>query len=325
MTTLRPITLPTTGQTLAGWARSTWHAHPSSELISLFSRRQFESAVRQGDLVAVAPNAYVGACHATSLSSRVDAALLWAGPPAAIGGRAAMRLYDVLPDPPDSIDLVIPRQRHLKAVPRHIRTRRTDFEFVPTQVAGWSVVPLPMAMCQAFGDLGSDRAGAVIRPLVSGAVGVEELLWTLDAMPRVRARRELTSVIVQYAAGSESYLEYVAATDVFSGAEFSQLMRQHVLSVHSRRYRVDLFDAATMTAIETDGASFHSSPQAWQSDLNRDADLASLGVLTLRFSYRDLIDNPERCRDRVRAVLRSRSQTVGAKPRSRARRTFMDR
>lgn len=236
-----------------------------------------------------------------------------------------MCLHGVVLDPPDSIDLVIPRQRHLKAAPRHIRTRRTDFEFSPTQVAGWSVVPLTMAICQAFGDLGPDRAGAVLRPLVSGAVGIEELQWTLDAMPRVRARRELASVIVQYAAGSESYLEYVAATEVFSGAEFAQLMRQHVLSVHGRQYRVDLFDAATMTAIETDGASYHSSPDAWQNDLNRDADLASLGVLTLRFSYRDLIDNPERCRLRLRAVLRSRSQAVHTKPRSLARRTFMDR
>ncbi len=322
---MRPISLPTEGQSLAGWVRSTWHAHPSAELISLFSRRQFESALRHGDLICVAPNAYVGACHATSLHSRVDAALLWAGPPVAIGGRAAMCLYGELEEPPESIDIVIPRQRHLKAAPRHIRTRRTDFEFAPVHIGGWPLVPLAMAICQAFGDLGPSGVGGVVRPLASGAVGVEELQRTLDAMPRVRSRRQLASVIAHFAAGSESYLEYVAATNAFAGLEFAQLLRQHSLSVHGRQYRVDLFDAATMTAIETDGAAFHSGADSWQRDLNRDADLASLGVLTLRFSYRDLVDHPERCRQRLRAVLRSRSRTVTQKPRSIAKRTFMDR
>lgn len=291
----------------------------------MFSRRQFESALRDGDVVTVAPNAYVGACHARSLHSRIDGALLWAGPPAAIGGRAALCLYGVLEDPPDRIDVVVPRQRHLKAAPSHIRTRRTDFQFVPGQMGSWTVVPLAMAICQAFGDLDRDRAGVVVRPLASGAVGVEELLRTLDAMPRVRLRRQLMSVIAHFAAGSESYLEYVAAAEVFCGVEFSQLLRQHTLSVHGRQYRVDLFDAATMTAIETDGATFHSGPDAWQRDLNRDADLASLGVLTLRFTYRDLVEHPERCLERVRAVLRSRSTRDRPKARSLAKRTFMDR
>lgn len=306
MTTIRPIVLPSPGQTLAGWAQSTWHAYPSSELISLFSRRQFEAALRAGDIIGLAPNAYVGASHAGSLSSRVDAALLWAGKPAAIGGWAALCLYRVLDEPPESIDVVIPRQRHLKAAPPHIRTRRTDYAYVPNQIGPWTVVPIEMAVCQAFAELGRQRVGATIRVLASGAVDIEDLCFTLAAMPRVKARRELSSVIAHFAAGSESYLEYIAMHDVFSGPEFSPLIRQHSLFVHGRHYRVDLYDAETMTAIETDGASFHAGPDAWQRDLNRDADLASLGVLTLRFSYWDLQENPERCRQRLRAVLESR-------------------
>lgn len=306
MTTMRNIALPVPGQSLISWSRSTWHAHPSSELVALFSRRQFEAAVRDGDVLALAPNSYVAACHATSLHSRVDAALLWAGAPAAIGGRAALCLFGLLDTVPDVIDVVVPRDRHLKPVPRQLRTRRTDYKFVASQVGTWTVVPVAMALCQAFADLGSDRVGVTLRALAGRTIGIEDLSETIAAMPRIRARRALEEVIVQFAAGSESYLEYVAVREVFNGSEFSQLIRQHEVCAHGRRYRLDLYDERTMTAIETDGAAYHSGPGEWQRDLNRDADLSSLGILTIRFSFRDLTEHPDRCRERAGAALASR-------------------
>lgn len=305
---MRNIALPVPGQSLTSWSRSTWHAHPSSELVSLFSRRQFEAAVRDGDVLALAPNSYVAACHAGSLHSRVDAALLWAGAQAAIGGSAALFLYGLLDSSPDVIDVVVPRARHLKPVPCHLRTRRTDYQFMASQVGTWTVVPVAMALCQAFAELGPDRVGVTLRALAGRTVGIEDLCDTLAAMPRVRARRQLQAVIAQFAAGSESYLEYVAVRDVFDDGEFPQLIRQHELIAHGRRYRLDLYDERTMTAIETDGAAYHSGPGEWQRDLNRDADLSSLGILTIRFSFRDLTEYPDRCRERARAALASRSR-----------------
>jgi very-short-patch-repair endonuclease len=310
MTTMRNITLPMPGQSLVAWSRSTWHAYPSSELIALFSRRQFERAVRDGELVAVAPNSYVAACHAESLHARVDAALLWAGTPAAIGGQAALCLHGILDSCPAVVEVVVPRDRHLKPVPSRLRTRRTDYIFEPVQVGGWTVVPAAMALCQAFWELGTQRTGVTLRALANKAVGVEDLCATLTAMPRVRGRKQLTSLLAHFAAGSESYLEVVAVSDVFRGHDFAQLVRQHEVVAHGRRYRLDLYDEQTMTAIETDGAAYHAGPTDWQRDLNRDADLSSLGILTVRFSYSDLMQNPERCRARVRAIIASRRRVM---------------
>ena len=41
-------------------------------------------------------------------------------------------------------------------------------------------------------------------------------------------------------------------------------------------------------AVEFDGAAFHAGPDAWQRDLRRNAALAALGWVVLRFSYADV-------------------------------------
>jgi very-short-patch-repair endonuclease len=114
-------------------------------------------------------------------------------------------------------------------------------------------------------------------------------------------------VIASVAAGSESYLEVHATARVFVGRRFRGLLRQHVVSAGGKRYRLDMYDALSMTAIELDGATYHAGISQWQRDLRRDADLAALGILTLRFSYQDLTERPEWCRSTTLNVLQLRS------------------
>jgi very-short-patch-repair endonuclease len=105
------------------------------------------------------------------------------------------------------------------------------------------------------------------------------------------------------AAGAESFLEVHAMQEVFVGKQFAGLLRQHLVNTGQRRYRLDLFDPRSMTAIEADGAEYHSTDRHWQHDIRRDADLAALGILTLRFSYWDLTERPEWCRSRALQVM----------------------
>jgi very-short-patch-repair endonuclease len=120
----------------------------------------------------------------------------------------------------------------------------------------------------------------------------------------------MIEVASHVAAGAESFLEVHAMQEVFVGAGFAGLLRQHVVDTGERRYRLDLYDPRSMTAIETDSAQFHSSVTHWQRDIRRDADLAALGILTLRFSYWDLFERPEWCRDRTLEVMLRRRRDV---------------
>jgi very-short-patch-repair endonuclease len=67
------------------------------------------------------------------------------------------------------------------------------------------------------------------------------------------------------------------------------------------RYKVDVGFPAIKVAIEVDGFAFHSQPKDFQTDRERQNEIALLGWQVLRFTWLDLTEYPER----VIAVIRS--------------------
>jgi very-short-patch-repair endonuclease len=63
-------------------------------------------------------------------------------------------------------------------------------------------------------------------------------------------------------------------------------------------------------AVEFDGAACHGRLGDRERDLRRDAALAALGWVVLRFGYRDVTERPHVCRARVVAVHRQRAGMV---------------
>jgi very-short-patch-repair endonuclease len=66
-------------------------------------------------------------------------------------------------------------------------------------------------------------------------------------------------------------------------------------------YKVDVAFPEQRVAIEVDGWAFHSDEEVFQSDRNRQNNIALLGWQVLRFTWLDLIEYPQR----VIAVIRS--------------------
>jgi very-short-patch-repair endonuclease len=62
-------------------------------------------------------------------------------------------------------------------------------------------------------------------------------------------------------------------------------------------------------AVEFDGAAYHAGRDDWQRDLRRDAALAALGWVVLRFSYSDVTERPV-CGAQVMAAFRRRCLDV---------------
>ena len=67
--------------------------------------------------------------------------------------------------------------------------------------------------------------------------------------------------------------------------------------------RVDFAYVAERLAIEVDGWSFHGSPEAMTSDLRRQNRLVALGWTVLRFTWWQVMNEPERVAQEIASVL----------------------
>ncbi|MCB2412258.1 endonuclease domain-containing protein [Demequina sp. TTPB684] len=307
MTPPRALPNPAPHQTLADWFPSTSLAYRGEQLEAAFSHRQLVLALDSGAAVRLAPGVYASGAHAQSAATRIDAASEWAGSEAWIGGAAALFLAGAMADPPSAIEVVVPAARRMSGRPPWIRIRRLTYRPPTLRVDQWNAVDPGVAWCHAFAEMPHDDRVSALCALVSAQPqAIETVFSAARSLPRLRGRRRMLEVAEHVAAGAESFLEVHALQQVFVGRLFRGLLRQHTVTVEGSRYRLDLYDPTSMTAIETDGARFHASARDWQRDIRRDADLATLGILTLRFSYWDLIERPDWCRERAHEVMARR-------------------
>jgi very-short-patch-repair endonuclease len=310
MTHLRPLPRVAEPSALTDVLRRTPRAFTFDELVGMSSARKARTAIDRGEVVRLLPNAYVSALHADSFLARVDAALLWAGPNAALSGAAAMFAWGFAAHPPEVIEVVVPHADRPRP-PGWIVVRRLSYRPPTTRLGRATVVGPDLAVIFGYGALPPrDRASAFYAALRSGLTSPRALTQALDRVPRCPMRRELMRRIDAGARGAESYLEEQGLRKVFNTKEFARLARQHWARVDGERFRIDTYDPETMTAIELDGDTYHSDPEQRQRDMTRDATLATVGILTLRLSYRDITERPEWCRALVRGVIRSRSTTL---------------
>lgn len=89
---------------------------------------------------------------------------------------------------------------------------------------------------------------------------------------------------------------------------FLQLCRRHRLplpEVNARigGFKVDFAWRHAALIVETDGYRFHRGRQAFEDDRARDVELRLLGYEVVRFTYRQVVDEPARVAVALRALL----------------------
>jgi len=267
----------------------------TGEVLAMASRHGLENAVRRREIIRILPGLYSAALHSDSWLVLARAALQWS-PDAVLSGASALFAAGALLDAPSRIEVVVPRHGR-RRYPAWIAARRSDL-VLPT--APWieahrMLVPA-YAVALGYGAAPPGfRAELVYGPVRSGRTTPEEIDAAVRSLPRVRSRRALHRRAALAAAGIESFVEEVGARDVLAGPEFAGLVRQHRLHVRGASFRVDAFHAPSLTAFEFDGARFHDARRL--EDARRDAVLASVGVVTVRFGYADVMNRPDWCRD----------------------------
>ena len=282
-------------------------AFTRAELLRDFSARSLEFALTKGTVTRVLPGIYAGSLHSRSFKVRSHAALLWARGSAALSGISALFEWGLVDEPPQRIEIWLPHERRLKPPPWLVVRRGTSP--IRTTTRGNVQVATPAyAIVQGYAQVPPGRrADVVYRAVRRRIASPTQLRAALDACPRVAERRALERHVDAAAHGAESYLEEHSLWTVFNTQDFSRFVRQHEIVHEGEQFRLDMYDASTKTAVELDGDWVHAEPDQRRKDVRRDATLATRGILTIRYGFRDLMQIPDWCRMNLLQVLRSRA------------------
>lgn len=276
-------------------------------LLTVLTRNQLDNEVARNHLVAPFPRAYCRPWDAEHPPVRDRAALVSVGRPVALSHLTALRRWD-LPTPDTAeIHVTVPFERHPIGRCPDLTVHRTRLPTGARRVAGLLTVAPALAIVRSWPLLaGPAQRAPAIDAVRRRLVTPSELRDKNQHTVGMRGRSRLRQLIDQLDAGCESELELWGYLEVFDVPGLRHGVRQKVIQVAGRRYRLDLGYDEERVAVELDGYRFHSTREQRERDMRRDAALASVDWLTLRYSHERLHDDIGGCRRDTLATLDAR-------------------
>lgn len=235
----------------------------------------------------------------------------------ALSHTSALTMWRLVPKS-DQLHISVPSARRALKSPGLVVHRVQDFD--PGLIGGLPVTDLPRALVDswrlAFANGIRQRdvemaRGAVITSLRERRVTVARLRNELARWPALPGHRELALLIELVEQGCHSELEIWGVRDVLRGPGMPRFVQQHAVALPYGTVHLDAAIPDLKIAIELDGAAFHGSAEARERDLRRDAALAALGWIVLRFSYRRLTSEPKACQREILQVCAARRALFG--------------
>lgn len=285
--------------------RSRSGAMSQVDAVRQFSRSALQAATRSGELTRLLPGAYVATEQREEPLVRLRAASAWLGRRGAVTGLAALAVWGYRDRYPARFAVQVATNLHL-SVPRWIRVVRPNTAPEWYRVKGVRVVAAEYAVVQAWNDSVGDEGVSVVVEAVKRGMLRSRIVAAVAATPRVRSRAQLGALLDLLDGGVTSYLEWLARSKVFTRKRFPDLIWQHTVHTGRGTRHPDAYDAEAKIDLEFDGAGTHSGDSGRRSDIERDAELAGLGILTLRFTMEDLLHRPEWCVQRYLDARRAR-------------------
>ncbi|MEU7933633.1 DUF559 domain-containing protein [Micromonospora echinofusca] len=163
-----------------------------------------------------------------------------------------------------------------------------------TLVDSWPILP------------SAERRAPVIRAVNDRLTTPERLAVALGNAPKLHDRAAFRTLLTRLAEGCRSPLEIWGHERVFTGPGMPAFRRQVRIRVGPRTMYLDLFAERERVDIELDGATTHGDPRQREIDLRRDALLATVGILVVRFAHRRLFHEADDVRRETLAILTNR-------------------
>lgn len=308
---MRPSTVPAALRSAGGVA--TWVALAAATSSSAVSRAVVSGAVVQG-----LPRVLLLPDLVDDPDACARAAVAHAGQPAQLSHLSALRRWGLpVPssEPATVVHLLVASHRRRRTEgepPVRVELHRTRTASPVAWRGGFPVVSLERAVVESWPLLrGSDQRAPALVAVRKRWTTAGRLRTQLERHPRLPGRSTLASLLDALDAGCRSELELWGYESVFTGPRLEHLERQVEVRVGGRAFVLDCFDRAAMLAIELDGRQYHDAPEDRERDLARDALVAELGVLTVRYPHRKLTRDPAGCREQALRLIEVRRRQLG--------------
>ncbi|MCZ2858143.1 DUF559 domain-containing protein [Blastococcus sp. VKM Ac-2987] len=279
------------------------------QLLERVPRQVLDSHVGRGYLVRVFPRVYRLRNCVEDDALTLRAALLHAGPVAALSHTTALAVWGLRPlERP--LHVTVDQSVKRAGAPDLLVHRRLRFEPESAQCVqrrDLRITTLPRTVIDSWPLLPTvERRPLALDLSNRGLVTARHLDEALAERPNVAGRRGLRQTIDLIADGCRSELEAHGVLTVFRHRSLPPSVGQYPVQLPARRIKLDRAWPEVKLAVELDGARHHTSPADRRKDLARDRELAALGWVVLRFTYADVLRDPEGVRAKVLAVYRAR-------------------
>ena len=264
------------------------------------SRNAVSARAQAGRLHRVHRGVYAVGHPVLTVNGRRMAAVLAAGPGAALSHASAAALWEIRPTSATRIDVSVRSAAGRARRPGlriHRAARLRDDEITVQQ--GMTVT----TVARTLFDLASSMPGRVLERALDEAE-IKQLydLASLDAVARAhageRGARHLQRALDE---DGDPTLTDSELEELMLALCREQQLAQPTPQAWVAGLRVDFLFAASRLVVETDGYRYHRTRRAFERDRERDAILARAGYRTLRFTHRQLTRRPAE----VAATIRS--------------------
>ncbi len=235
------------------------------------------------------------------------AALRRVGPDAVLSHQTAAELDRLELRPSTLIHITVPRERHPYPIPGIAihRSARIAIARHPSLMPPRTRIEetaLDLAQRAATMD---DALGWLARACAARLTTPGRLRAALDTRPRVRWRLEIVAALEDIGEGAHSLLELRYVRDVERPHGLPCAQRQVRTMRGSRTEYKDALYEEFGVSVELDGAAAHPAEARWR-DQHRDNAAAADGIITLRYSWADVTQQPCFVAVQVGTVLRGR-------------------
>lgn len=281
------------------------HAFSRADLLSRWTRTALERAVATGTAERILPGVYCSPGFRSAPLVRAEALSLW-HPAGLVTGSLALHLYAGVLGAPTIVDLRV-TNGHRPRAPAWVRCRQSAPVRTSSSPQCVRCTFPPMALLDAWRfATPNDRRRVLYEALWARVCTWRELHRELERTPRLAGRRDMERVLGWFAEGATTPLEVRAKNETFADARFREFEWQVTLRLGHRRPTVDMLHRRAAVVVELDGDRYHSTRRARDNDRERQTDLAAAGYLVIRFGWRDVVDRPAWCRERLLGAVYAR-------------------
>lgn len=133
----------------------------------------------------------------------------------------------------------------------------------------------------------------------------DQLSRLVERATHTRGVELIRSLVDEYEGGSgptESELE-LQVYELLDSEDLPRPVKQHAVMAGGRLRRLDFFFPGTPVVLEADGFAWHATLDAFERERARHNALTLKGFVVIRWTWRAINDEPEKCAAQLRALL----------------------